>query len=144
MRVIAVFFPPGPTLHSTHSTQTNYVCPYSTRFNDAYKTCTFFIYAEKTEQINPFELLRYTLQAGSSIKSQIPSESHIHAVLRNRPCNFAHVFKVPLPSLSRIGSYFFIYFRQLFVFFYHFFGYLSLQGSRISSEKNQKRKKKHS
>ena len=55
--------------------------------------------------------------------------------LRVRPWNFAHVFSVPLPSLSRMLLFFFP--RQIFVFF----GYLGLKKPHIFGEWNKRPKK---
>ena len=90
-------------------------------------------------------LLMILIQAGSSIKPQIPSESNIHAVFeRFDPEIVLTCLTCPCRAFYD-GFFLFFFFRQVLWFLY-FLGYLGLKGSQISSEKKQKTKKqkKHS
>ena len=55
-----------------------------------------------------------------------------------RPCNFAHVFSVPLPSLQRMVFCFRFFFRQIFGVMFFWGGYLGLRDSTFFGEKKIK------
>ena len=73
-------------------------------------------------------LNQHGLQAGSSIQSQVASESNVHAVFE-RPSNFAHLFNAPLPSLLRMGYFVFVFFARYLGF--SFLGHLGLTWDNI-------------
>ena len=82
--------------------------------------------------------LRICLQAGSSIKRQIPSESNVHAVLESfRLWIFARVKCAPAEPLTSVCVC--VFFFPPDNGFLHFWGYLGLKGSHICSQKEKEK-----